>query len=142
MGYMSNVAYVIRFKDKAQCDTFINLQLAKADKWLTEAINELTRVEDNVLGFHNSCVKWYDDYEDVKAHHTLMMDSLRWFGEGDAAGDVPYDEQAGYRFIRLGEENDDNTVEEEGNAEGLYEYIEWYRNIEVCFKIKPMGEEE
>jgi hypothetical protein len=141
MGYMSNVAYVIRFKDKAQCDTFINLQLAKADKWLTEAINELTRVEDNVLGFHASCVKWYDDYDDVKAHHTLMTDTLKWFSEGDSTGDLPYDEQAGYRFIRLGEEDEDNTVEEGGNAEGLYEYIEWYRNIEVQFKIKPMGEE-
>lgn len=142
MGYMSNVAYVIRFKDKAQCDTFINLQIAKADKYITEAIGELTRVEDNVLGFHSSCVKWYDDYEDVKAHHTLMSDTLKWFSEGVAySREIPYDEQAGYRFIRLGEEDEDNTVEEGGNGEGLYEYIEWYRNIEVSFKLNPMGEE-
>lgn len=142
MGYMSNVAYVIRFKDKAQCDTFISLQIAKADKYITEAIGELTRVEDNVLGFHSNCVKWYDDYEDVKAHNTLMREAITLFNTDSVGGsEVPYDEQAGYRFIRLGEEDEDNTVEEGGNGEGLYEYIEWYRNIEVSFKLNPMGEE-
>ena len=143
MGYRSNVAYVLRFKDKEQCDAFINIQLAKADKHITDAVGELTRVDDNVLGFHHDHVKWYDDYEDVMAHTTLMQDTIRLFSEGvGATNDLPYDEQAGYRFIRLGEEDDDNTVEEEGNSEGLYEYIEWYRNIEVGFKLKPMGLED
>lgn len=141
MGYRSNTAYVIRFKNKEQCDAFINIQLAKADKWITEAIGELTRVEDNVLGWHEQYVKWYDDYDDVKAHKTLMSDAINLFGEDNP--DTPdYDDQAGYRFIRLGEESDDNEIEEGGNSECLYEYIEWYRNIEVQFKIKPMGEEE
>lgn len=142
MGYRSNVAYVIRFKDKAQCDAFIHLQLAKADKHITEAIGELTRVDENVLGFHHDHVKWYDDYEDVMAHHTLMNDALKLFNETPTGEEVPYDEQAGYRFIRLGEEDDDNTVDEEGNSEGLYEYIEWYRNIEVGFKLNPMSNQD
>lgn len=142
MGYRSNTAYVIRFKNKEQCDAFIHLQLAKADKWITEAIGELTRVEDNVLGFHHEHVKWYDDYEDVKAHKTLLSDAINLFNETPTGEEIPYDEQAGYRFVRLGEEDDDNVVEEEGNAEQLYEYIEWYRNIEVSFKLNPMSKQD
>lgn len=141
MGYRSNTAYVIRFKNKEQCDAFINIQLAKADKHITEAIGELTRVEDNVLGWHEQYVKWYDDYEDVKAHKTLMSEAITLFGEDNPECE-DYDDQAGYRFIRLGEEDDDNTVEEEGNSECLYEYIEWYRNVEVSFKLNPMNKDE
>lgn len=142
MGYRSNTAYVIRFKNKEQCDAFINIQLAKADKWITEAIGELTRVEDNVLGWHEQYVKWYDDYEDVKAHKTLMNDAISLFNTDSEGNDVPYDDQAGYRFVRLGEEDDDNEIEEGGNDEQLYEYIEWYRNIEVSFKLNPMSNQD
>lgn len=143
MGYRSNTAYVIRFKDKAQCEAFLALQLAKADKWITEAIGELTRVEDNVLGWHHDHIKWYDDYEDVKAHKTLLSDAIVLFNTNSVGGgEVPYDDQAGYRFVRLGEEDDDNVVEEEGNSEQLYEYIEWYRNIEVSFKLNPISKDE
>ena len=138
MGHRSNVAYVIRFKNKEQCDAFINIQLAKADKWITEAIGDLTRVEDHVLGFHYDHAKWYDDYEDVKAHQTLLHESIAMFNQPS----TPYDDQAGYRFVRLGEEDDDNEVAEEGNAEQLYEYIEWYRNIEVSFKVNPMSNQD
>ena len=70
MGYRSDVAYVIRFKNKEDCDAFIHLQLAKADKHITGAINELTRVEDNVLGFHHT-----------RAHKTLMSEAITLFGE-------------------------------------------------------------
>ena len=141
MGYRSDVAYVIRFKDKAQCDTFINLQLAKADKHITGAINELTRVEDHILGFHTESVKWYDEYDDVKAHKTLLNEAIGLFSEGVAySREIPYDDQAGYRFIRLGEEDEDNVVEDAGNSECLYEYIEWYRKLEVSFKTQPIGE--
>ena len=142
MGYRSNVAYVIRFKDKAQCEAFLALQLAKADKWITEAIGELTRVNENVLGFHHDHVKWYDDFDDVKAHLVLMHDSIDLFNETPDGKELPYDEQTGYRFIRLGEEDDDNVVEEEGNSEQLYEYIEWYRNVEVSFKLNPMSNQD
>jgi hypothetical protein len=140
MGYRSNTAYVIRFKNKEHCDAFINIQLAKADKWITEAINELTRVEDNVLGWHEEHVKWYDDYEDVKAHKILMSDAINLFGEDNPECEA-YDDQAGYRFVRLGEEDDDNNVEEEGNSEQLYEYIEWYRKLDVEFTVKPIGKQ-
>lgn len=132
MGYRSEVAYVIRFKDKEQRELFINLQRAKADKAINEALNELVEVEDNMLGYHAEYVKWYSDYPEVKAHETLMTDSIDLFG--DENPDTPdYDDQAGYKFIRLGEESDDNEDEERGNTECLYEYVDWTKSITTAF---------
>lgn len=139
MGYRSDVAYVIRFKNKEDCDAFINIQRMKADTQINEALKELTRVEDHILGFHTESVKWYDEYVDVKAHKTLLNEAIVLFGEDNPACE-DYDDQAGYRFIRLGEEDDDNSVEDAGNSECLYEYIEWYRKLEVSFKTQPIGE--
>ena len=133
MGYRSEVAYVIRFKDKAQKEAFINIQRAKADKAINGALDDLVEVEDNMLGYHADYVKWYTDYEDVKAHETLMKDSINLFNETPDGNELPYDEQAGYKFIRLGEESDDNEDEERGNAECLYEYLDWTKSITTSF---------
>ena len=141
MGYRSEVAYVIRFKDKEMRDLFVSVQRAKADKHINEALNELVEVEDNMLGYHADHVKWYDDYEDVKAHESLMQFALDLFGE-EYSDD--YNSQAGYKFIRLGEETEDNIDEEGGNSEELYAYVDWHRAIEISFKRntydKPEGE--
>lgn len=133
MGYRSEVAYVIRFKDADQRQAFINIQRAKADKDINTALDEMVEVEDNMIGYHADHVKWYDDYPEVKAHQTLMKDSIALFGD-DNPNTLDYDDQAGYRFIRLGEEQDDNEDVEEGNSECLYEYVDWHRAVEVSFK--------
>lgn len=142
MGYRSEVAYVLRFTNKEMRDTFINLQRAKADKHINTALDEMVEVEDWGLGYHADHVKWYDDYPDVMAHGTLMKDTIALFGD-DYSTD--YNEQAGYRFVRLGEEQDDNEDIEEGNSEELYEYVDWHRAVDVSFKRntydKTEGEE-
>jgi len=143
MGYRSEVAYVIRFKDKAMRDTFVALQRAKADPHINTALDEMVEVEDNMLGYHADHVKWYDSYDDVKAHEALMRDTIDIFANEET---IPaYDDQAGYKFIRLGEEAEDNVDEEEGNSEELYDYVDWYRAVNVSFKRntydKPEGEE-
>lgn len=125
MGYRSEVAYVLRFKDKAQRELFVSLQRAKANGLINEALNELVEVEDNMLGYHAEYVKWYDSYADVQAHQTLMKDSIALFNEKE---DI-----TGYRFIRLGEESDDNEDEERGNTECLYEYVDWTKSITTAF---------
>jgi hypothetical protein len=130
MGYRSEVAYVLRFKDKAMKDNFVNLQRVKADPHINEALNDLIEVEDNMLGYHADHVKWYDDYPDVKAHETLMKDTIKLFGDEYS---TDYSEQAGYRFVRLGEEQEDNEDEEGGNSEELYEYVDWSRQINTSF---------
>ena len=131
MGYRSEVAYVLRFTNKEMKDNFVNLQRAKADPHINEALNELVEVEDNMLGYHADHVKWYSDYPDVKAHETLMKDTIKLFGDEYS---TDYNEQAGYRFVRLGEEQEDNEDEEGGNSEDLYEYVDWYRAVNVSFK--------
>ena len=130
MGYRSEVAYVIRFKDKEMRDLFVSVQRAKADPHINEALNELIEVEDNMLAYHADHVKWYDDYPDVKAHETLMKDTEKLFGDEYS---TDYNEQAGYKFVRLGEEQEDNEDEEGGNSEELYEYVDWSRQINVSF---------
>lgn len=131
MGYRSEVAYVLRFKDKEMREAFVNLQRAKADEYINRALDELMEVEDNMLGYHAEYVKWYEDFPEVKAHHALMRDTTELFGE-DYSDD--YNQQAGFKFIRLGEEPDDNEDEEGGNSECLYEYVDWTKHINVSFE--------
>jgi hypothetical protein len=126
MGYRSEVAYVIRFKDKAMRELFVSMQRAKADPHINEALNELLEIEDCLLGYHADCVKWYEEYEGVKAHETLMSDSIDMFNQDE---DI-----TGWRFVRLGEEAEDNIQEEDGNSDDLYEYVDWYRGMNLSFE--------
>jgi hypothetical protein len=126
MGYRSEVAYVIRFKNKAMRELFVNLQQAKADKHINEALSELVEVEDCLLGYHADHVKWYDEYDGVKAHETLMHDSIDMFNQDE---DI-----VGWRFVRLGEESDDNVQEEGGNSDELYEYVDWHKSMSLSFE--------
>jgi len=126
MGYRSEVAYVIRFANKEMRDLFVNLQRAKADPHINEALSELVEVEDCLLGYHADWVKWYDGYEGVKAHETLMSDSIDMFNQDE---DI-----VGWRFVRLGEESDDNVQEEAGNSDELYEYVDWTRTMSLSFE--------
>ena len=126
MGYRSEVAYVIRFANKEMRELFINLQRAKADKHINEALSELVEVEDCLLGYHADHVKWYDGYDGVKAHETLMHDSIDMFNQDE---DI-----VGWRFVRLGEESDDNVQEEDGNSDELYEYVDWHKSMSLSFE--------
>jgi hypothetical protein len=126
MGYRSEVAYVIRFANREMRQTFINIQRAKADKHINEALDELIEVEDCLLGYHADHVKWYEGYEGVEAHHTLMKDSIDLFNEDE---DI-----VGWRFVRLGEESDDNIQEENGNSDDLYEYVDWHKSMSLSFE--------
>jgi hypothetical protein len=126
MGYRSEVAYVIRFANKEMRDLFVSLQRAKADPHINEALNELVEVENCLLGYHADHVKWYEGYEGVKAHETLLSDSIDMFNQDE---DI-----VGWRFVRLGEESDDNIQEENGNSDDLYEYVDWYRGMNLSFE--------
>jgi hypothetical protein len=134
MGYRSEVAYVIRFANKEMRELFVSLQRAKADPHINEALNELAEVEDCLLGYHADHVKWYDGYEEVKAHHTLMSDSIDMFNEDE---DI-----VGWRFVRLGEETEDNIQEEAGNSDELYEYVDWYRGMNLSFERNTWDNKE
>ena len=126
MGYRSEVAYVIRFANKEMRELFVSLQRAKADKAINEALSELVEVEDCLLGYHADHVKWYDGYAEVNAHYTLMKDSIDMFNQDE---DI-----VGWRFVRLGEEGNDNVQDENGNSDELYEYVDWHTSMSLSFE--------
>lgn len=115
MGYRSNVAYVIKFNDIETRDNFVTLMLAKNDKWITQALDECEhRYEDDpVITFEEWDIKWYDTYDEVIAHRTLMKEAVHIYGE----------EKGGrYRFIAVGEDGQEQ-FDEDDNEGDLYEYI-------------------
>jgi len=122
MGYRSEVAYVVAFKDEAQRDTFLALQIAKKDDNINEALKEVKKLESNKLFYYADSVKWYDSYEGVKAHTDLYLEAVELYG----------DDGAGYRFTRIGEEVEDIEISEDGEYDDLWDYTSISRCIDVC----------
>ena len=121
MGYRSEVAVVIAFKDEAQRDTFLALQLAKKDDDINEALKEVKKLETNKLFYYASDVKWYESYDFVKAVTNLYLEAVELYGN----------DGAGYRFTRIGEEVEDIEIEENGNYDDLWDYTSINRSIDV-----------
>ena len=135
MGYRSTVAYTIRstaLAESGSSPTDEELHQAKASfsVFLAEAKSKLsgsgvfvegdfsvTVDEENLaINFLAEDVKWYEDYEDVKAHMALIDLCKEWCEESD----VPFkggNKNLGGVFMRIGEELDDLTEEEWGEAE-------------------------
>jgi hypothetical protein len=122
MGYRSQVAYVVAFKDEEQRDTFIALQLAKKDDMVNEALKEVNKLESNKLFYYADDVKWYDSYPIVMAHTNIYWEAVDMFG----------DDGAGYRFTRIGEEVEDIVISEDGECDDLWDYTSISRTIDVC----------
>jgi len=126
MGYRSDVAYVIKFDDIETRDNFVTLMLAKNDKWITQALDECEYGydEDPIITFETQSVKWYDSFDDVKAHHQLMRDAV-----------AIYKEKGGrYRFISVGEDGEESC--DENDSEGdLYEYITTVHEVRTDFPL-------
>lgn len=127
MGYRSDVAYVIKFDDIETRDNFVTLMLAKNDKWITQALDECEYGydDDPVITFETQSVKWYDSFDDVKAHHQLMREAVEIYGE----------EKGGrYRFISVGEDGEESC--DENDSEGdLWEYITTVHAVQTSFPI-------
>ena len=122
MGYRSEVAVVIAFKDTEQRDTFLTLQLAKKDDDINEALKEVKKLETNKLFYYASDVKWYESYEFVKAMTAIYLEAVELYGN----------DGAGYRFTRIGEEVEDIDISEDGEYDDLWDYTSISRTIDVC----------
>ena len=110
MGYRSDVAYVIRFATEEQRDTFVELVKHRNDDW-TQAILECeTEYVQPIITFETSDVKWYSDYEDVRAHNALMEWAVELYPE------------SGWRIIQLGEDGQEEC-NVGGDADDLWEYL-------------------
>lgn len=134
MGYRSDVAYTITFRDKATLNEFIALVMLKGEVE-RKALGECQIVAGGgdtwEVNFFNQSVKWYDSYEEVQAHEWLL----------DFAAER-FEPNAAYRFIRIGEELEDN----EDKYGGVNELIDWdlciSRSIEMPFSehYEPVGD--
>ena len=110
MGYRSDVAYVIRFETAEQRDTFVELVKHRNDA-MSEAIKECeTRYEQPIITFEVEYVKWYSDYDDVKAHNAI----LDWAIELYPA--------AGFRITQMGEDGVEES-NQGGDTDDIWDYI-------------------
>lgn len=133
MGYRSHVAYVIKFNDIETRDNFVTLMLAKNDPVLTQALDECEYgyKGDPIITFEAEDVKWYSDFEDVKAHHTLMEEAVEIYKHKGGR----------YRFVGVGEDGaeDFSEVDDEGD---LYDYVTTIHRVQTEFPSSsiPTGE--
>ena len=119
MGYRSEVKYVISFKDEEQRDLFCELVKQKGDEEMTKAVEELDKRERYLVASFDH-VKWYPEYPDVKSHHALMAFSR-----------VVFEDDAGWRFVRIGEEDNDVEVFSDDPNDELWDVIYPVRAIEL-----------
>ena len=137
MGYRSTVAYTIRFTPNPENSPYKTLDGVKEAKesfyvFLAEAkvkhptcFSEEFGVEVDesnfALNFLAEGVKWYEDYEDVKAHEALVQLSRDWVDmENKNIGGI---------FMRIGEEMDDLVEDSWGEYD--WEWMTMSRQIIV-----------
>lgn len=146
MGYRSVVAYTIRSTALAQSNgspteeellqakMSFNLFLAEAKMKHPVAFGDegMEVDEENLaINYLAENVKWYEDYDEVKDHHALIDLCKEWVEESD----VPFkggNKNLGGIFMRIGEELDDLTEEEWGEAD--WDWIQMSRQIIVDWK--------
>jgi predicted nuclease of restriction endonuclease-like RecB superfamily len=124
MGYRSDVAYAIQFKDADERATFRDVMLHKNDQHITQALEETedfrNGYKDKYIVFKINNVKWYDSYPDVKAHRQLMEQACELF-------------EASYRFIAIGEDGAE-TYNEDGDAhDDLSDMIQSVHELRTAF---------
>ena len=128
MGYRSDVAYTIRFKDVGAMTLFITEAKAKG---LEPALDECDIHQDKHLdryriNFFAEGVKWYDTYPTVQAHQALIELARDWC-EGDRhehtrqTGDTTYmageEYKLGFVYVEVGEEVNDCKEESDGDSD-------------------------
>ena len=115
MGYRSDVAYAIRFRDADHRIRFMATQALSPHIDL----NEFELYDDETILFIMDGVKWYAQYHDVDAHERL-------YEEAEADG-------CGCEFYRIGEDNQDIESRQTVSAMQVSppEIITIYRSMEI-----------
>jgi hypothetical protein len=138
MGYRSTVAYTIRFtptpdnnvdspteeavkKCKESFYCFLAEAKVKCSGAFEEDFGVVVEEDDMAINFLAEDVKWYEDYEQVKAHTALQELSQSWVEmENKHIGGI---------FMRIGEEMDD--VVQEAWGEHDWDWMHLSRQIIV-----------
>lgn len=117
MGYRSEVAYVVKFKSDDDRSKYIEYLRSMEDKNINDALEEISLgTSEPIVTFHFSNLKWYDAFDDVKAHRTIYRESERFGGI--------------YRCIEVGEDGMTNC--DQSNYE-LENYVYSVHRIETNF---------
>jgi hypothetical protein len=120
MGYRSDVAYAIQFKDANERATFRDVMLHKNDAWITQAINETRDYEEQFIVFKIDDVKWYESYPDVASHYRLMSEAEDVF-------------EASFRFLSVGEDGAEEYRAGGNDGDELYDMIHATHQLHTTF---------
>ena len=148
MGYRSDVAYGVRVDEvnlsenateeekNLSADGIFLLMLTEmqqdevAGKCFDETydINKHLTVnkQNRTIAFYQDGLKWYDSFEDVKAHERLYEIAEEY---GEQYGSETMNNPVSCAFIRIGEET--NDVEERGGGYDPWNIMYVSRNIEM-----------
>ena len=137
MGYRSDVAYTIHFRNRQTINEFIALVMVQGGdrlKALQECeIETVTNSEVLKVNFYIEDVKWYDSYKDVQTHTWLYKFAVER---------APTD--CAFNFICVGEEQGDIEQTTGGNTDEFDVHNEFYTysRITVPFSTayQPIGD--
>jgi hypothetical protein len=122
MGYRSDVAAVFYAVDKKD---FPVIKLWLQENFPVEMFENSIRWFNRGMVFEEENVKWYPDYEDVKAFDAAVEKFVEMFCEADRETDPRI---GAVEIMRVGENYDDIEVDEYGAYEGILECV---RSIRV-----------
>ena len=122
MGYRSDVAYIVKFKSFQDRDAYVSLLLAKyEDTGFKRAIEDTDyeRTDAPVITYHETDIKWYPDFEYVRAHIHIYKYAYEVY---DAA----------YRCVQVGEDGA-TEIDEIDNSGELTDTIYPVHHLVVDF---------
>jgi hypothetical protein len=133
MGYRSDVAYTIRFtsdhdeNNKQSFFTFLAEAKSKAATaaCFTEETGQWSEFEVDEkrlrINFAADDVKWYESYPDVQCHEALLDLAAEWVNDEDNNSGIAY------KFVRIGEDDDDIEQKEGGDVD--WDWLQVERTI-------------
>ena len=111
MGYYSEVAICMAFEDDEKRDAFWEVVRLRKDEMAKQLENHCAK-DDRMpwITYDHNSTKWYDSFPEVQAFDALM--------------DLCVECGGAYKFMRLGEENEDIENREEA-ADGGNVDVPW-----------------
>lgn len=122
MGYRSQVTFVVQFANTQDRDAMWTLYAACDDEAKRDVAQHLEhRYAEPIVTFSEVDWKWYPEYKFVKWAHQFMDDAVEMFN-------------ASWRFVRIGEEDNDIEVTENGDdCSDLYDMVYPVSSIKIYF---------
>lgn len=119
MGYRSDVAYIIRFKSYDDRAKYIEHLHSLQDQNIEAALDEVAlSLSEPMITFSAEYTKWYDYYDDVKAHLFIYRESKNFNGI--------------YRCVEVGEDGR-TEIDALDDYYELEDYVYSVHRLEVNF---------